>query len=74
MDEVQEFHDVMTTVGLAMAIARKYGESMDDAVRGASYAASQRIQYGRTREVFVGLSKDPIASAIFYMMVVEANK
>ena len=40
MNEVDEFHDVMLTVGLAMAMAKKYGESMDDAVRGAALAVS----------------------------------
>ena len=73
MNEVDEFHDVMLTVGLAMAMAKKYGESMDDAVRGSALAVSRRIQYNRTREVFTKLSKDSIAAAVFYMMVLESK-
>lgn len=68
MTEEEEYVDCTFTVGIALAIARKYKEPLDETVRRCSLALTKRIQYQRVRNLFLGISLDPTPAATFTMI------
>ena len=68
MYEAEEYLDCTVTVGLAVAMAKKYKESVDTAVRKSSLAVSKRAQFPRVKHLYLGISKEETPAAMFKMI------
>lgn len=68
MQEAEEYVDCTITVALAVAMARKYKEPVDNATRCSSLAVSRRCKYQRVRNLYLGISKATVPTAMFKMI------
>lgn len=67
-DPIDEFLDAVTTVDLCIAMAKKYNEPVDDKLRCCSLNVAKRIHTPETRNMFINLGYEELASAFWVMM------
>ena len=68
MTEEEEYVDCTFTVGIALAIARKYKEPLDETVRRCSLALLKRIKHQRVKNLYMGIALDENPAVAFTMI------
>lgn len=68
MLEEDEYIDCTFTVGLALAMARKFKEPLDDAVRNSSLAVLGRIKHQRVKNLLMKIILEPSPAVAFTMI------
>ncbi len=68
MTEEEEYVDCTFVVGLALAIARKYKEPLDETVRRCSLALLKRIKHQRVKNLYLGIALDENPAVAFTMI------
>lgn len=67
-EQAEEYLDCLVTAELAFAMARKFREKENNAVKNCCSAMLQRIRCNRNYQVFDGLRRQPFPSGALAMM------
>lgn len=68
MTEEEEYVDCTFVVGIALAIALKYKEPLDETVRRCSLALLKRIKHQRVKNLYMGIALDENPAVAFTMI------
>ena len=68
MEEAQEYLDAMVVIEIAYAMARKFEESTDEAIRNCSLSVMKRLKYPRARKLMMRLGNDQKPGVSFFCL------